>query len=318
MNTDFEDLVAQTLQLRAATVRIPANLAGLAHRARKQYRRRRWVLSSGLTAMTAAGLAVVVPLATQAGPQPTASLPHAETVAYIIRHTERGIAARIEVARDTGPWSQFLVALPLDGRPIIGLSGSVFTAHSSTEWSYGPLFRAEYYAADARPLYDQNSINSPAVRRTRLVSVRNTDVDYLNRTWWRTSFPAVGISGPPASCNPKGFGPLPQAIEDPANYTPSVPWLRYYLRCGSYRLAGRQHVGGINAIKIVSPRGGFRQVIWVNPATWLPVQSLIYFVAGGYQKQLCLLTDFHWLAATPRNLALLNVPIPAGFRRVKG
>jgi hypothetical protein len=98
---------------------------------------------------------------------------------------------------------------------------------------------------------------------------------------------------------------------------PSVPWLRYLLRCGIYRLAGRQHVAGVNAIKIVSPGSGLQQVIWVNPTTYLPVQSLTYFLTSGGAQEF-LLADFQWLPATPRNLALLNVPIPARFRRVKG
>jgi hypothetical protein len=44
----------------------------------------------------------------------------------------------------------------------------------------------------------------------------------------------------------------------------------------------------------------------VDPATYLPVR----WDVGGSQ------TDYLWLPPTPANLALLNEPIPAGFRQV--
>jgi len=44
----------------------------------------------------------------------------------------------------------------------------------------------------------------------------------------------------------------------------------------------------------------------VNPATYLPVRLKL----GGLQ------TDFQWLSPTPAGLALLNMPVPAGFHQV--
>jgi hypothetical protein len=300
MNTDFEDLVAQALQRRAATVRIPANLAGLAQRARKQYRRRRYVLRSGLTAATAAGLAVSIPLATQAGPRPAASLPQAQTVAYIIRHAERSIAARIEVARDIYPGPGF--------RSFFS-NKSGFVAHSTTTWSYGISYRIEFYAGDARPLNDSGWVFAPPSPGSDERAGHQTTVDYLTRTWWHEYLPPVGVNysppAPPASCNPEDARATGTPIGD---WAPSVPWLRFGLRCGLFRLAGRQRVSGINAIKIVATHELEIVVIWVSSTTYLPVQSLS---AGT-------LAEYRWLPATPRNLALLNVPIPAGFRQVKG
>jgi len=46
--------------------------------------------------------------------------------------------------------------------------------------------------------------------------------------------------------------------------------------------------------------------LWVNPATYLPVRPKL----GGLQ------TDFQWLSPTPAGLALLNMPVPAGFHQV--
>jgi hypothetical protein len=304
MNTDFEDLVAETLQRRAATVRIPANLAGLAHRVRRQ-RRRRYVMRSGLTAATAAGLAVAIPLATQAGPPRTGSrtLP-AQTLAYVVRHAELSIAARaktdIEVARDIYPGPGFGWVFP---------NRSKFVAHSTATWTYGISYRIEFYAADARPLEDGSWVFAPPLPGSDERAGRQTTVDYLARTWWHEYLPPTSINysppAPPASCNPEDVPATGTPIGD---WAPTVPWLRFGLRCGSFRLAGRQRVDGINAIKIVADSASNMQVIWVSAKTYLPVQSLTYGT----------LAEYHWLPATPRNLALLNAPIPAGFRQVNG
>jgi hypothetical protein len=48
-------------------------------------------------------------------------------------------------------------------------------------------------------------------------------------------------------------------------------------------------------------------VLWINPATYLPVRQ-----AGPGAR----VTDFRWFRATPASLAKLKVAIPAGFRRV--
>ena len=46
--------------------------------------------------------------------------------------------------------------------------------------------------------------------------------------------------------------------------------------------------------------------MWVNPATYLPVR----YDVGGSQ------TDYQWLTPTAAHLALLDLPIPAGFKQV--
>jgi hypothetical protein len=53
-------------------------------------------------------------------------------------------------------------------------------------------------------------------------------------------------------------------------------------------------------------RSGGHLTLWVNPATYLPVRLKL----GGLQ------TDFQWLSPTPAGLALLNMPVPAGFHQV--
>jgi len=69
-------------------------------------------------------------------------------------------------------------------------------------------------------------------------------------------------------------------------------------------VAGKQVVGGVDALKITASSGPL--TLWVNPATYLPMR----LEAGGLQ------TDFQWLPPTPANLAMLNMPAPAGFHQV--
>jgi hypothetical protein len=314
MDASFEDLVADSLERRATEVRIPADIADLARRARRQHRRRQYFLRSGLTVATAAGLAVAIPLATQAGPQPAARL-QAQTAAYVVGHTERSIATTsntdIEVARviwhDSSP---NMLLLPH------------YRFVSARIWTYGAATREEFDAAGGRPLIDEGSVN-PMARPGRKRPGSFTGVNYSAKAWWHESIPATNefdLPAPPAGCN---AGPtvsmqlLPYAVPFE---TASRQWLRYDLRCGYFRLAGGQHVAGINAIKIVSSsagrtRPGVTEVIWVSPATYLPVQSRTYLTGDPRQWSQ---TDYRWLPVTSRNLALLSPPIPAAFRRVAG
>ncbi len=69
-------------------------------------------------------------------------------------------------------------------------------------------------------------------------------------------------------------------------------------------MVGHQVGDGIDAIKLVATRGF--ATMWVNPVTYLPVR----YDVGGSQ------TDYQWLSPTPAHLALLDEPIPVGFRQV--
>jgi hypothetical protein len=89
----------------------------------------------------------------------------------------------------------------------------------------------------------------------------------------------------------------------------SIGWPAYVhglLQCGSYTLAGRQWVDGVDAVKIVgSAQIGLRE-LWVDPKTYLPVRT----VSANQQ------TDFRWLKPSAATLARLKLTIPAGFRHV--
>jgi len=59
-------------------------------------------------------------------------------------------------------------------------------------------------------------------------------------------------------------------------------------------------------------------VIWVNPATFLPVRTLstLALIGGRHARAWREQTDYQWLKPTRANLAHLGVRIPAGYTRV--
>jgi hypothetical protein len=117
-------------------------------------------------------------------------------------------------------------------------------------------------------------------------------VNHDLREWWSSSTEGV-------SCVPQ----TPQAIE-------------HDLTAGHYAVEGHAILDGQASLKLVSMSAttGPHPVtqlttLWVNAATYLPIQSTS---TGHLGEQ----TTFTWLPATPTNAATLNVTVPPGFRQV--
>jgi hypothetical protein len=83
---------------------------------------------------------------------------------------------------------------------------------------------------------------------------------------------------------------------------------------GQWRVAGRTHVDGQPAIELTeTPAGDYQPLptlLWVNARTHLPLRMI-----QGAGKPDWAQFDWHFLLPTPANLALLRVPIPAGYTR---
>src|SRR5262249_11982699 len=80
--------------------------------------------------------------------------------------------------------------------------------------------------------------------------------------------------------------------------------------------SGTAEIGGVQMIKLrttipfesVPPFS--KGTIWVKRANYVPVRI------AARKGKISWRMDLHWLSPTKANLALLRVPIPAGFRRV--
>jgi len=296
MNTDVEDLLREGMERFTADLRAPA---GLARRAARR-RRRRLALRSGagaaaLTACAVALVAVVVP---------GGRLQGTALSSYVVKRVNSALSAA-----EPGEIAQMTVttrsAMPFDGKTV---------TTTAEEWSYGTQWRSVTNSPDGSPVYDEGFSAASAY----------TLVSYQTRTWARQ--PGVGRPAAPVS-GPHGCGPAVAALPPllqyglPGLHFASSPatvarTMRAAISCGTLAVAGRQRVNGTEAIELTSRPGSLiSETIWVSPGTYLPVRVVIRSGPG----RLALLqqtANISWLAPTAQNLAMLTVPIPAGFRKV--
>jgi hypothetical protein len=185
---------------------------------------------------------------------------------------------------------------------------------TAQEWSYGNQWRSATNSPAGHPAYDEGLSHGVY-----------TVVSYPARAWarnhesGRVSAPALGPSG----CEPviAGFPLFPSglpAVDVSAGSLPAAVArnLRAAISCGALAGAGRQRVDGVEAIKLTSRSASpIAETIWVSPGTYLPVRVVIRPASG--QQGPWQTADITWLKPTARNLAMLTVPVPAGFRHVR-
>lgn len=318
MNTDVEELMRAGELLRNGMERFTEDMrlpAGVVRRAVRR-RRRRLILRSGagLTAALAAGAAAVA----------TVGMPGARhrgdeaqfTTGYVVGHVER--ALRTSVGGDV---AQLTVSV---STMFAGTTASLTAA----EWFHARRWRAITRTPSGRLLSDESAVSTAS-------GIGLTLVSYPTRTWGRE----VPLRGPehvlpstaPGNCSDPATAE-PFADLAPASLvlagslssltsTAMTKDLRTAVSCGTLTVAGRQHVDGIDAIKLTSvPKSLLGETIWVDPRTYLPIRLII---KGAYdptaqpaaERQGKLTADFSWLRPTPRNLAMLSAPIPAGYQQ---
>jgi hypothetical protein len=170
-------------------------------------------------------------------------------------------------------------------------ASSGWVASSMVSWSYQDTDRFSAFTATGQRVLDVRTASAPGGGGVTVAVV------YRGATWWRAA------TGPPPAVLPRCGGP--NVIIGHGGWP---TFIRHELGCGGYITAGRQRVNGVDAIKIIGGQG--LAVLWVDPATYLPVRALL--AMGDQRPQ----TDFRWLSTTPANLAQLRVPVPVGFRQV--
>lgn len=333
MSTDLERVLRDGMERFTTAVEMPTGLARKAYQHRQKRRRAILMLAAAGTATVIGGtVAVVAGVVTGAGPRPGVRL---QTTAYVVSRVERALAAAergrlVEYAHTRYPVGTNL--LPEPGDQALSREHSRWDVRSTADWGYRRSHRTTGFTITGRRVFDEGITT---VRRSQ----SSVAVLYYNKTWWR----AVAAKGWAGQVSANGCR---LAFLTGAGGSMDWPgYIRDQLRCGNYKITGRQQVDGIDAIRMASnsfaivtkgpPPGGasfvppvFIMTVWVNPSTYLPVRVQLALRsarhvpkqlgrhAGGYPFG-SFQTDFSWFPATRANLTHLHVRIPAGFTRVK-
>jgi hypothetical protein len=299
MNTELEQRLRADMEHATQDVRVPP---GLALKAYRHYRKRtittRAVAAAGTAAVLTAGALSVAEVTGAFGQ--SAGGPQVRTTAYVISRVERalsapGMANMVAYTRTVYPAGVTLQPVPG------GVTGSGDPGASSPRggdyellWAYHHSGNLSSFTASGQRVFDERITVGKA-------SLSTTVVTYASHTWWRAQ------SARPAATGSASQGCLPGGqirLNGSANAWPD--FIHSQLACGAYTVAGKQLLGGVDALKIT---GGSGQItLWVNPVTYLPMR----LEQGGAVQ-----VNFQWLAPTRANLAMLNMPVPASFHQVE-
>jgi hypothetical protein len=276
--------------MRHATTGVSAP-SGLVRRARRARRRR--IVSRASAASATAAIAVAGAVIVSNGTTGASRDSGTSTTAYVVTH--------VESALDT----------------VNKIAYMHYTSHiaaSMDAWAYdgpqGQAYRAEYFDPREGQLFEEVGMTAtPASYETYLA------VYFFNKTWSKQSY-----QGPKPRQTGCGFS-LPTSW---ATYPEIAAGLRENLGCGALSFKGMQQVDGVNTLKLVSVQrsrfgpktlGSITTIIWVDPATYLPVRLISQWTRPMVSVPMRL--DFRWLPPTSANLALLTVRIPPGFTQVR-
>ena len=318
MSTDMQDLLREGLDRLTADTTVPD---GLVRRAQRHNRQRRIKIRATIAAGTAVAAAAAVTVSLAAtGNQPRGATVRTLTIADIATRTEQALAAAvdhgkaIQVIRVSdnkplgltvlGPQGVFQNSGPT--QPLPGAHAAVIAQYMMT-WQYRDLYVQEGFSAAGRLVFV--NANGPITLRSGRQVQANYGAAYPVHVRWR----AVFGGGP-------GSAPKPTCQTLPSDVPSWRATISKALSCGLFHLSGRQWVDGVDAMTLVSqPRGmGFRDTLWVDPATYLPVR-MSATIFSGLGRGSHLVTDFRFLPPTRANLAALHAavqraPIPASFR----
>ncbi len=297
MNTEFEQRLRADMEQATHGVHVPP---GLALKARRHHRQRtittRVVAAAGAVAMLTAGTLSVAGASGAFG-RP-AGRQQAQTDAYVISRVERALAApRLNdmIGHTRTVYPAGITLQPVPG----GMNGSGGSGRGSPQgvsyqllWAYHHISKSSAFTAAGQRLFSERITAGNG-------SLATTVVNYTSHTWWTAHSARPAVTGPaPATCLRDG------GIRLGGGGNAWPVFIRSQLACGAYTVVGKQAVGGVDALKITGSAAHL--ALWVRPATYLPIRLQV----GPLQM------DFQWLPATPANLAMLNMPVPASFHQV--
>jgi hypothetical protein len=261
---------------------------------------RRRLLAVAVVAGVAAAVAVLLAVLLPGSPGTGPGSPQIRTAAYVISRVQQALAVsgkdnQVGYSRTVFPHGATvtvgLTSVSIQTGPGASSPHSIGTV---AEWWYRGTGKTSAYTATGQPVLKVKNTTAVGGQATTVA------VNYRDATWWRATSQVPPAAAAPA---PRGCGG-PGIDVGPGGWP---AFIRYQLSCGGYTAGGRQRIDGVSAIKITGGKG--LTVLWVNPATYLPVRV----VSGGQQP---IQTDFRWLPPTPGHLAQLSLPVPAGFRQV--
>jgi hypothetical protein len=332
MNADFEGRLKSAMD--QVQVRLRAeHLLREAHRA---HRRRLLITRSAAAIATAAVLVAFVALHHAAPfgsgtqrPSPLTSAPGGQpadprTTAYVVSHLASALATTKEM---------------LAAKTVIPAGASSFASSPGTwdSWIHGDFVRFSHLDASGNPIEDAgvtalaqgSGPNEVLVEYPSRQVIRFTKSNQQQRTDFDASVGCGALDGllyqlnflvpDPGSSNSGHslltFLPLLWGDAKAANQQ-AAP---HRLTCRAITITTHEEFHGAAAYKIVfhSPGPGgapsldASQTMWVDESTFLPIGAQMQ-EHGKVQET----SSYTWLPPTSANLALLNVPIPAGFTHV--
>jgi hypothetical protein len=316
MSRNVEELLREGIDRLASDPDAGAGVpATLLHRARQHNRRRRQAIAGAIAAGTAAvtAAAVIIATAGTAGSNPSAL--HGQTITYVATRAEQALtqlnpARAIEMDTLSARGGNFgftVMNTAFNGTTgtaqLPGVLGDVH-ASSEVDWSYDGLYLQHGYSAAGKLVYTV-SIGSQG----------EYGAAYPARIRWHN--PLTG-----GSSSPPGGNPSLTCDNAGTGYPSWKPSITKALSCHLFTLGGSQQIAGIDTIKLVgkpvtAEGETFRQTLWVDPKTYLPLRTSTTFTEA--HRTATLTHDFHWLSPTKANLARLHAAsergsIPASFR----
>ena len=298
MTTELEQRLRADMEHATRDVRVPP---GLALKAYRHYHKRtmttRAVAAAGTAAVLTAGALSVAEVTGPFGK--SANGTQLRTTAFVIARVEHALSApdmanMVAYTRTVYPAGVTLQPVPGGVKGSGGsAAGSPGTGGYELLWAYHRATKLSAFTATGQRVFDE--------RITALTgSLATTVVTYASHTWWTAqSARPAGAGSTSAGCLPGG------QIRLTGSASAWPDFIRSQLACGAYTVAGKQVLGGVDAVKIT---GGSGQItLWVNPVTYLPMR----LEQGGLTQ-----INFQWLAPTRANLAMLNMPVPASFQHV--
>ena len=294
MSDEFDRLLQEGLQRRAAQVQLAP---GLGTRAHQHYQRRRKAVRFAVAIGATVTIGVAAAVLTAQNRPPTGVT--AQTTAYVLSRSEAALAAAAAgdpvITLRSPDWGQ---GIGFDMNPRHALMWQ-----QTDMWFHGGQLRTEGLTSAGQPVYDFGTS-----QRTQ------TNVDYPAKVWWLVSWPesATAPSAKQLTCEDvRYFG----VDGSPEQYAVDI---RKAIACGLYTTAGTEQVNGTGAIKLVPVRpknNAPTAILWLDPATYLPIKIAVETVTGR-TMQLNHTEYIRWLPPTPAAVAELTPPVPAGFVQI--